>query len=346
MNINQSNQTTGRECYGSYVCKFQHLKGSCVFLAVWGFRKFGHSNLKTYHLFKKGKLPKQFQNHSHSFYITQTVSQKNCQKFLGAKAGDHISTPKTECRSQPGSLVVRLQASPDFPRTLSPQLRLILRVEWRGRISFEPMLDTLEKIESKISTLKRWRLKLFEIPIEIAMCENWNSSKELRVRKMIFSLSLSFWFRGRVSGSVSALFSTRIGFSRFWGQISMLGAQNMTHQRVMNLWKPTILLKDYLLGLYRKKIIGKVYFNTQHLPPKTSCHMDQITPQVDLPGPRTRQELRRLSTSNRLRQTCCTKHRPNLWIGKGMLMIFLSTRTSWHHHQVIWVSCHIFWKKC
>lgn len=105
------------------------------------------------------------------------------------------------------------------------------------------------------------------------MCENWNSSKELRVRKMIFSLS--FWFRGRVSGSVSALSSTRIGFSRFWGQISMIGAQNMTHQRVMNLWKATIMLKDYLLGLYRKKIIGKAYFNTKHLPPKTGIFLKE-----------------------------------------------------------------------
>lgn len=181
-----------------------------------------------------------------------------------------------------------------------------------------------KKIESKKLNPKRWLRKLFEIPIGLAMCENWNSSKELRVRKMIFylSLSLSLWFRGRVSGSVSALFSTRIGFSRFWGQISMLGAQNMTHQRVMNLWKPRIMLKDYLLGLYRKKIIGKAYFNTKHLPPKTGIFLKEtvFAPsflrfhvsnfQGWLPhGSRTRQELRRLSTSNRLRQTCCTKRR-------------------------------------
>ena len=83
-----------------------------------------------------------------------------------------------------------------------------------------------------------------------------------------FSLSL-FDFAEEFRVPLVLLFSTRIGFSRFWGQISMLGAQNMTHQRVMNLWKPRIMLKDYLLGLYRKKIIGKVYFNTQHLPPKT-----------------------------------------------------------------------------
>lgn len=66
---------------------------------------------------------------------------KNCRKFLVLKLWPYFDTKNLEA---PGSLVVRLQASPFFPRT-HPQLRLILRVEWRGRISQKSQCWTLWK---------------------------------------------------------------------------------------------------------------------------------------------------------------------------------------------------------
>jgi len=61
-------------------------------------------------------------------------------------------------------------------------------VEWEGFLK-KANVGHFGKNRIKDFNPKRWLRKLFEKPIGLAMCENWNSSKELRVRKMIFSLS-------------------------------------------------------------------------------------------------------------------------------------------------------------
>ena len=96
----------------------------------------------------------------------------------------------------------------------------------------------------------------------LAMCENWNSSKELRVRKMIFSLSLSLFDFGEEFRVPLVLCLPQGSASQgFGGRFRCL---------VLKTWH----IKEWWIS-GKLQLCWKIYFNTKHLPPKTGIFLKE-----------------------------------------------------------------------